>query len=474
MFPWLKAEFGFNYAELGLLMTIFFVVSCIVQAASGFLVDRIGARPVLFTGIGLLALAALTYSQSNGYGMLVLGAVIAGCGNGIFHPVDYTLINHKISPANLPYAYSIHGVTGYLGWAAAPAFMVAMTAVFDWRIAFLGAAVLEALVLLILWINRARLVDDVKARREESQNDHAINNPGSAPLSTFGFMRLPAVWLCWIFFFFSMAATSGLQSFAPTALFKIYDLAVSSGNYYLTLMSMGGAGGMLFGAYLATRLKVPERIITICFTVNIVMGLLLATGLVPIEIIVIAFIVIGLGLGGLYFAIAPSKYEATVVIQPARMGSMLKVGAQEPEPAPLMVERLKQPGFWSEALREQCSIAPSDDYQKDMVDKINSNIVKLPISAAQNFTMAKITWKGISPSASGKCLEAVVAQLTQAQNQVNAPAIAMLEEHKARSQNLYNVYVDLYIFMYKSDCARTLPYPPVFPQGTFRSTTRFP
>ncbi len=297
MFPWLKAEFGFNYAELGLLMTIFFVVSCIVQAASGFLVDRIGARPVLFAGIGLLALAALTYSQSNGYGMLVLGAIIAGCGNGIFHPVDYTLINHKISPANLPYAYSIHGVTGYLGWAAAPAFMVAMTALFDWRIAFLGAAVLEALVLLILWISRARLVDDVQARREESQNDHAASNPGGAPLSTFGFMKLPAVWLCWIFFFFNMASTTGLQSFAPTALFEIYELSVSSGNYYLTLMSIGGAGGMLLGGYLATRIKVPERIITMCFTVNIVMGLLLATGQVPPEIIVLAFVVIGLGLG---------------------------------------------------------------------------------------------------------------------------------------------------------------------------------
>jgi MFS family permease len=297
MFPWLKAEFGFNYAELGLLMTIFFVVSCIVQAASGFLVDRIGARPVLFAGIGLLALAALTYSQSNSYGMLVLGAVIAGCGNGIFHPVDYTLINHKISPPNLPYAYSIHGVTGYLGWAAAPAFMVAMTALFDWRIAFLGAAVLEALVLLTLWMNRSRLVDDVQARREESENVHAANNPGGAALSTFGFMKLPAVWLCWIFFFFSMAATTGLQSFAPTALFEIYELAVSSGNYYLTLMSMGGAGGMLLGGYLATRMKVPERIITMCFTVNIVMGLLLATGRVPPEIIVLAFVVIGLGLG---------------------------------------------------------------------------------------------------------------------------------------------------------------------------------
>jgi MFS family permease len=297
MFPWLKAEFGFNYAELGLLMTIFFVVSCIVQAASGFLVDRIGARPVLLAGVGLLALAALVYSQSNGYAMLVLGAVIAGCGNGIFHPVDYTLINHKISPPNLPYAYSIHGVTGYIGWAAAPAFMVAVTTIVDWRVAFLSAAVLEALILATLWASRTRLVDDVKARRDESEANHVASNPGGAPMSTFGFLKLPVVWLCWIFFFFSMAATTGLQSFSPTALFKIYDIAVSSGNYYLTLMSLGGAGGMLLGAYLATKLKVPERIITMCFTVNIVMGLLLATGLVPIELIVIAFIVIGLGLG---------------------------------------------------------------------------------------------------------------------------------------------------------------------------------
>lgn len=297
MFPWLKTEFGFNYAELGLLMTIFFVVSCIVQASSGFLVDRIGARPVLFAGVGLLSLAALTYSQSNGYAMLVLGAVIAGCGNGVFHPVDYTLINHKVSPQNLPYAYSVHGVTGYLGWAAAPALMVAMTTLFDWRIAFLTAATLEALILLILWLSRERLIDDVQVRRDESQASHAASNPGAAPLSTFGFLKLPAVWLCWIFFFFSMAATTGLQSFAPTALFEIYEISVSSGNYYLTLLSMGGAGGMLLGGYLATRLKVPERIITMCFTVNIVMGLLLATGLVPKEIIVLAFVVIGLGLG---------------------------------------------------------------------------------------------------------------------------------------------------------------------------------
>ncbi len=297
MFPWLKAEFGYNYAELGLLMTIFFVVSCLVQAASGFLVDHIGARPVLFAGVGLLALAALTYSQSNSYSLLVLGAVIAGCGNGIFHPVDYTLINHKISSPNLSYAYSIHGVTGYLGWAAAPAFMVSIATLTDWRIAFLSASFLEAIILLILWINRDRLIDNVKDRRAQSIATHVAANPGVKPAGTFAFLKLRAVWLCWIFFFFSMAATTGLQSFAPSALYEMYGLSVSSGNYFLTLMSLGGATGMLLGGYLAKHFMYPERIITTCFGVSISMSLLIATGWVPVDAIVVLFVVIGAGLG---------------------------------------------------------------------------------------------------------------------------------------------------------------------------------
>jgi MFS family permease len=54
---------------------------------------------------------------------------------------------------------------------------------------------------------------------------------------------------------------------------------------------------MLFGGYLATKLKSPERIITLCFTVNIAMSLLLATGLLPVGLIVMIFIVLGLGMG---------------------------------------------------------------------------------------------------------------------------------------------------------------------------------
>ena len=303
MFPWLKDAFALSYAELGLLMSIFFVVSCMVQASSGFLVDRIGARPVLFAGVGLLAFAALIYSQSNGYPMLMVGAVIAGCGNGIFHPVDYTLINHKVSPANLPYAYSMHGVTGYLGWAAAPAFMVGIAQLSDWRIAFLSAAALEAFILLILWLNRSQLIDNVKERHENTQASAQASNPGGNPESAFAFLRLPAVWLCWIFFFFSMASTSSLQSFSPSALFKIYALPVNVGNYFLTLLALGSAVGVLLGGYLAAKLQAPEKIVSACLSLTIAMCLLLATGLISIDLIPVIFCVLGFGYG----VVAPSR-----------------------------------------------------------------------------------------------------------------------------------------------------------------------
>jgi MFS family permease len=297
MFPWLKDAFALSYAELGLLMSIFFVVSCAVQAASGFLVDRIGARPVLFAGVGLLALAALTYSQSNGYVMLIMGAVIAGCGNGIFHPVDYTLINHKISAPNLPYAYSMHGVTGYLGWAAAPAFMVGIAELSDWRIAFVCAAILETIILLVLWLNRDQLFDNVQERQEKSSQDAQAVNPGGKPASPFAFLKLQAVWLCWLFFFFSMAATSSLQSFAPSALNQIYDIAISVGSYFITLLALGSAGGVLLGGYLAAKLKVPEKIVSACLVVTVLTSLLLATGFMPVDLIPALFFVIGLGYG---------------------------------------------------------------------------------------------------------------------------------------------------------------------------------
>ena len=142
LFPWLKDEFKVGFIELGAVLTAFFVVSCIVQAASGFIVDKLGPRPVLFVGLGLLGVAAFGYALAQNYWMLLASAMVAGVGNGVFHPVDYTLLNRKVSGPRLGHAYSVHGITGSLGWALAPAMLVPIAIAFSWRTALASAGTL--------------------------------------------------------------------------------------------------------------------------------------------------------------------------------------------------------------------------------------------------------------------------------------------------------------------------------------------
>ena len=157
LFPWLKEAFNASYAELGFLMTIFFVVSCGVQMASGFVVEKFGPRPVLYGGLGLIALAAFGFSISTGYWMMAAFSVVAGVGNGVFHPVDYTLLNRKVSAPRLGHAYSVHGITGSLGWALAPALVVPIALAFSWRAALASAGVLVLVVLVVMLLQRDKL-----------------------------------------------------------------------------------------------------------------------------------------------------------------------------------------------------------------------------------------------------------------------------------------------------------------------------
>ena len=96
LFPWLKHAFSLSYAELGLLMTVFFIVSGIGQALAGFVVDRVGARAVLFSGIACLGVSAFTLSLAQNYPMLLAGSMLAGMGNSVFHPSDFTLLSKRV------------------------------------------------------------------------------------------------------------------------------------------------------------------------------------------------------------------------------------------------------------------------------------------------------------------------------------------------------------------------------------------
>ncbi|ATA54016.1 MFS transporter [Variovorax boronicumulans] len=284
LFPWLKDAFNVSYTELGAVLTVFFVVSCIVQAASGFIVDKLGPRPVLFVGLGALGLAAFGYAMAQSYWMLLACAVVGGIGNGVFHPVDYTLFNRKVAPTRLGHAYSVHGITGSLGWALAPAFVVPIAIAFSWRVALASAGVVAIVVLLILWIYRSVLALDAAAVHK------ATGHGEPAPVGgEFDFLRIPAVWMCFGFFFFYAAVISVVQTFAPVAAGHLHAVPVALVAVCLTVYMVASAAGMVVGGFLASDPSRCERIVGAGFGVAAALALVLAFAQFPPVMVPVLF-----------------------------------------------------------------------------------------------------------------------------------------------------------------------------------------
>jgi len=274
-------------------MSIFFVVSCAVQALSGFVVDRFGPRPVLFGGLALLGGAAFGFAASHSYAMLAAFSVVAGIGNGVFHPVDYTLLNRKVHPSRLGHAFSVHGITGSLGWALAPAMLVPLTLAYGWRTALMCAGALAFAVLALLWLNRAQLVLDTLPAKPGGP-------VGAVAEGKLAFLRIPAVWMCFGFFFFYAMALSGVQAFAPEAARLLHAVPANLAAMCLTIYMVCSAGGMVAGGFLAADPARCERIIGAGFgtaaTIALIIGFAdLAPAAVPVLFGVMGF---GAGMAG--------------------------------------------------------------------------------------------------------------------------------------------------------------------------------
>ena len=273
LFPIFQKEFALSFSQLGFLVSAFFVISGVGQALSGFWVDRVGARPVLFSAIGVFILAALVAAFAQGYSWLIVAAALAGLGNSPFHPCDFTIMNNRVSPARLGHAFSTHGISGSLGWALAPMFYAGMTALVGWRNAYFVSALLYAVVLLILWLNRDNL--HVPVIRPEAT---VIKKE-----SDFAFLKLPVVWWCFGFFALSTVTLAMVQSFSVPILKAMHNISFEMATLTLTAYLLCGAFGILVGGFIASnqtkRGVSSDKAIMICYFVVAILLTLCATGI---------------------------------------------------------------------------------------------------------------------------------------------------------------------------------------------------
>jgi FSR family fosmidomycin resistance protein-like MFS transporter len=239
-----REKAGLSYGDVGALAAIFYAVSGVCQTAAGFAVDRFGARPILAGGLAMIGIGLALTAVANSFVFFAAIAVFAGIGNCVFHPADFAILNASVNANRLGRAYSIHGLGGSLGWAAAPAIYFLADAFGRTGAALIGA--IPGLVLAVMvWTHRDHIVDHrAKVHAQAAQ-------PG-AKVGIHLFLQ-SSILLCFAYFSLVAINTVGIQQMAVPAFTEMYGVTSSYAALCLIVFVVGSAAGVLVGGFLADR-----------------------------------------------------------------------------------------------------------------------------------------------------------------------------------------------------------------------------
>jgi MFS transporter, FSR family, fosmidomycin resistance protein len=242
LFPFVRAEYGVSYTQLGLALAAFNVVSAVLQTPAGFLVDCLGARILLIIGLLLGAAAFTTVGTVNSFWMMVGMFALAGVGNTAYHPADYALLSHHVPSARIGQAFSIHTFAGMLGSAVAPGSLLLMQNIWGWRGASIGAGALgfaAAALLLVMSDEPVKPAAPVPAHKAETVGWRLLLSPG--------------ILLNLAFFLLLAIMSGGIYNYSVVALGALEGTPLTTANGALSAHLLLTAIGVLIGGVVATR-----------------------------------------------------------------------------------------------------------------------------------------------------------------------------------------------------------------------------
>jgi MFS family permease len=268
LLPFVRAEYGVTYTEIGLALTSYNVVSTAFQTPVGFLVDWLGARILLIGGLLIGAGAFVIAGLVDSYWVMVAMFALAGLGNTVYHPANYALLSHHIPAERIGQAFSIHTFAGILGAAVAPASLLLMKSIWGWRGAFIGAGVLGIAVAASLAAVRDRAAAPM---RPEPPPAAGADTPAGWRL-----LLSPPILLNLLLFALLATMNGGIHNYSVVALGALNATPVTTANVALSLFLLLSAIGVLIGGVLVGRKANHSLVATVSLAAMAVLTVLIA------------------------------------------------------------------------------------------------------------------------------------------------------------------------------------------------------
>jgi FSR family fosmidomycin resistance protein-like MFS transporter len=286
--PLMMVGFGISALQWGLALGVFAVTTGVFQTPMGLVVERIGGRRVLIGGLLLISVAlfAIGYLATS-YWMLVTLMAIAGIGNSVFHPADYSLLDASVEESRIGRAFSVHSFSGQIGFVVAAPVAALFLSFLDWRGAMMALGLLGIVTTILLIIFGSRITEGTKVKKKTPIGDSLRELLTSRPVMLF-----------FAFYMFSSLGNFGVTQFAVLAFQPMYGLDAVAVVAALTAYQVGALILILPGGMLADKTERYDIIMLAGFGVAAAATYLVGTGVMPFWMVIGTLCLAGAMRGG--------------------------------------------------------------------------------------------------------------------------------------------------------------------------------
>jgi MFS family permease len=253
IFPKLKAEFGFDTTQLGVIGSAFMWVYAFGGPLAGFIGDRVRRKSLILGGCLLWSFITITTGWCTDFIQFVSIRALEGLGETFYFPASMSLISDYHSTRTRSRALSFHQSSVYIGTIAGSWLAAWFAQKYGWRMGFFffGVSGMVLAALLISFLREPRRGLSEIAISETNSLELTPAQPLSMRETARVVFDSPTVICLMVAFMGANFVATIFLTWTPTLLFEKFKFELTSaglsGSLFIHLASAVGAplGGLL-------------------------------------------------------------------------------------------------------------------------------------------------------------------------------------------------------------------------------------
>jgi len=252
LLPFIAAELGLNFSQVGLLKGVFSGSMSLFQVPLSFLGEKIGELTVIAAGTFGLAGGFLVLGRVHSFLAILISLIFAKATGGGQHGLSSSLLSRVFEISGRRAAMGTYNFSGDMGKVCLPFLLALMINLWDWRRAVSVLSIFGIVAGVILWMvareKKSRSPSPSSGERPTStKRDWGIQDPKSfSSLLTIGIIDI--------------TTRTALLTFLPFLLLR-KGFPINQVGFGLSLLFAGGAVGKFACGILAERFGIIPMVV---------------------------------------------------------------------------------------------------------------------------------------------------------------------------------------------------------------------